>query len=274
MEEDEAYTGNSAYYHGSAVMKENFLKEEDRGRLLSGTGDGFCVSSSAWDTELSSVCHITNQRITDYINSMSPDNSALLEDIRREAEENHVPVIRRETESLIKTLTVLKKPGSILEIGTAVGYSALIMSEAMPEGCTITTIEQNDRRWEKAKENFRKADKESIIRLIKGDALFEIEKLECGFDMVFIDAAKGQYQEFWNRALKLCKPGALIITDNVLQEGTIVESRYLIEQRDRTVHTRMRDFLYNITHSEDVSTTILPVGDGVAVSVLRLGDSL
>lgn len=211
---------------------------------------------------------IVNGRITAFINSLAPDNPSFLEEIRDEAEDNHVPIIRRETESLIKTLVSLKKPESILEIGTAVGYSALIMSGAAPAGCSITTIEQNDKRWENAKDNFTKAGKKSIIRLIKGDALFEIEKLSGGFDMVFIDAAKGQYMEFWNKVLKVCRPGALIVTDNVLQDGTIVESRFLIEQRDRTVHTRMRDFLYHITHSPEVSTSIIPVGDGVAVSVL------
>lgn len=212
---------------------------------------------------------IVNERVTAYINSLAPDNSREMEKIREKAEAEYVPIIKRETESLLNTLITLKSPRNILEIGAAVGYSALIMSGCMGADSSITTIESFGKRVKEANENFSALGMQDRIRLIEGDALQVLDTLDDSFDMVFIDAAKGQYGEFFNKAIKLCLPGAVILTDNVLQEGTIVESRYLIEQRDRTVHSRMRDFLYDITHRDDVSTSIIPIGDGVALSVVR-----
>ena len=212
---------------------------------------------------------IVNERVTAYINSLAPDNSREMEKIREKAEAEYVPIIKRETESLLKTLITLKSPRNILEIGAAVGYSALIMSGCMGADSSITTIESFGKRVKEANENFSALGMQDRIRLIEGDALQVLDTLDDSFDMVFIDAAKGQYGEFFNKAIKLCLPVAVILTDNVLQEGTIVESRYLIEQRDRTVHSRMRDFLYDITHRDDVSTSIIPIGDGVALSVVR-----
>lgn len=212
---------------------------------------------------------IVNERVTAFINSLAPDNSPEIEKIREKAEAEYVPIIKRETESLLKTLINLKSPKNILEIGAAVGYSALIMCGCMGKDSNITTIESFGKRVKEANENFAALGVQNRIRLIEGDAVQVMDTLDGGFDMVFIDAAKGQYGEFFNKAIKLCIPGAVILTDNVLQEGTIVESRYLIEQRDRTVHSRMRDFLYDITHRADVSTSVIPIGDGVALSVVR-----
>lgn len=212
---------------------------------------------------------IVNDRIKDFINSLSPDNEQTLEDIREKAVSEYVPILKRETESLLKTLVRMKSPKKILEIGSAVGYSALIMAGCMPEGSSITTIESFEKRVTEANENFKNSPYADRIKLIPGDALSVLDGLDGGFDFVFIDAAKGQYSEFFKKVLKQCVPGAVILTDNVLQDGTIVESRYLIEQRDRTIHSRMRDFLYDITHREDVVTSILSVGDGVALSVVK-----
>lgn len=210
---------------------------------------------------------IVDERIGSYIDSLHMDGPLLCEEIRREAEAEGVPIIRRAAESFLRTLICMKKPRRILEIGSAVGYSAILMSEWMPEGCEITTIESYHKRVLQAEENIKKCGKQDVIHLIEGDALEILKGLTGEYDFIFMDAAKGQNAEFLSLCEPLCAPGCVIVTDNVLQEGNIVQSRYLIKQRDRTIHTRMRDYLYDITHRDDLVTTIIPAGDGMAVSV-------
>ena len=212
---------------------------------------------------------ITNERVGFYISSLTPDNSDFCECVGREAREAGVPVIRREAEGFLKMLLELKKPERILEIGTAVGYSALIMAENTPDSCRITTIEIGERDAAKAAANFEKAGLSARIELIKGDAAEILPSLNDTFDFVFLDASKGQYMNFFNAVKGILAPGGVVLSDNVLQGGDILKPHFIIEQRDRTVHKRMRDFLYEITHDEDFVTSIVPVGDGMAVSVRR-----
>ena len=163
----------------------------------------------------------------------------------------------------------LRKPSSILEIGTAIGYSSIFMAMSSEETCHITTIENYDKRIPVAKGNFVKAGMDERITLMEGDALDKLKELvdnKAKFDMVFIDAAKSGYMEYLMEVFKLTEPGALIISDNVLQEGELSESRYAIERRNRTIHGKMREFLYNIKNMENLDTTIIPLGDGVAMS--------
>ena len=206
-------------------------------------------------------------RISFYISSLTPDNSALCERVGEEARERGVPVIRREAESFLRMMLALKKPERILEIGTAVGYSTLIMAENTPDDCIITTIEIGEEDAGRAEENFREAGIFDRVRLIVGDAADVLPKLDEKYDFVFLDASKGQYLKFFNEVRRLLSPGAVVVSDNVLQGGDVLKSRFIIEQRDRTVHRRMRDFLFAITHDEEFTTSIVPVGDGMAVSV-------
>lgn len=210
---------------------------------------------------------IVDERLAAYLDLLTPDGTRLLEDIRKEAEKDGVPIIRREAESFLKSIICMKQPRRILEIGTAVGYSALMMSGWMPEGCEITTIESFHKRVVIAGDNIKKAGKQDVIKLIEGDAVEILGTLNGGYDFVFMDAAKGQYKEFFRLCAPLCAPGSVIVCDNVLQDGTIVQSRYLINQRDRTIHSRMRDFIYDITHREDFTSSVVPLGDGIAVCV-------
>ena len=212
---------------------------------------------------------ITNERVGFYISSLTPDNSDFCECVGREAREAGVPVIRREAEGCLKMLLELKKPDRILEIGTAVGYSALIMAENTPDSCRIKTIEIGERDAAKAAANFEKAGLSARIELIKGDAAEILPSLNDTFDFVFLDASKGQYMNFFNAVKGILAPGGVVLSDNVLQGGDVLKPHFIIEQRDRTVHKRMRDFLYEITHDEDFVTSIVPVGDGMAVSVRR-----
>ena len=210
---------------------------------------------------------IVNDRITAYIQSLDAGNGPLLDSIEEEALADCVPIIRRETAALLKTMVTLVSPARILEVGTAVGYSALLMASVMPENCRITTIEKYEKRIPEAKENFRLAGMEEKITLLEGDAGEILAGLSGSFDFIFMDAAKGQYINWLPDILRLLRDGGLLMSDNVLQDGTIMESRYAVERRDRTIHERMREYLYTLKHMDEFETSILPVGDGVALSV-------
>ena len=213
---------------------------------------------------------IVNERITAYINSLDTGNSPLVNSIRREALDDNVPIIRQESESLLKVMLRLKQPKHILEVGTAVGYSALLMSENVSEDCHITTLEKYEKRIPIAKANFEKAGKTKQITLIEGDAADILKELEGSYDFIFMDAAKGQYMAFFEDTMRLLAPGGILISDNVLQDGDVIESRFAVTRRNRTIHSRMREYLYTLTHHDELTTTILPIGDGMAVSVRRI----
>ena len=210
---------------------------------------------------------ITDERIVTFINSLDTENSEILEAIEREARASDVPIIRREMQSFLKVLISLQKPASILEVGTAVGFSALLMSEYAPVGCRITTIENYEKRIPIARENFIRAGKEERITLIEGDAAKVLAQLGGEFDFIFMDAAKGQYIHYLPDVMRLLSEGGCLVSDNVMQDGDVIESRFAVERRNRTIHARMREYLYELKHREDLVTSILPLGDGVAVSV-------
>lgn len=208
-------------------------------------------------------------RITDYINSLDSGHGQLCDRIAREAREAFVPIIRKETAAFLKTMVAAIKPMRILEVGTAVGYSALLMAQAMPEGAHITTIEKYEPRIPLAKEHFKLAGMEGRITLIEGDAGDVLDNLSGTFDFIFMDAAKGQYIHWLPSILRLMDPGSVLFSDNVLQDGNIVESRFAVERRDRTIHSRMREYLFTLKHMEELETSIIPIGDGVTLSVRR-----
>lgn len=212
---------------------------------------------------------IVNERIVDYINSLDRGNSPICNTIEKEALADEVPIIRKEMGNLLKVLLMLKQPARILEVGTAVGYSSILMSENMPEHCHITTIENYEKRIPVARNNFKRAGKEGVITLIEGDAIEVLKTLEGTYDFIFMDAAKGQYVHFLPDLLRLMPEGGLLISDNVLQEGDIVESRYGVTRRNRTIHTRMREYIYMLTHSEELVTSVVPIGDGITLSVKK-----
>ena len=210
---------------------------------------------------------IVNERVVSYINSLDRGNSDICNTIEKEAIEDQVPIIRKEMGNLLKVLLKLKQPESILEVGTAVGYSSILMSENMPHNCTITTIENYDKRIPVAKNNFKRAGKEDVITLIEGDALEVLKTLDGPYDFIFMDAAKGQYINYLPDIKRVLRKGGLLISDNILQEGEIVESRYAVTRRNRTIHARIREYVYELTHSEDFVTSIVPIGDGITLSV-------
>ena len=212
---------------------------------------------------------IVDERMVTYIRSLEVPESAVIESIEQEALRDRVPIIRKEMQSFLKVLLMIKRPMRILEVGAAVGFSSILMSEYMPEGGHITTIENYDKRIPIARANFKRAGKEEQIDLIEGDALEVMHGLEGPYDLIFVDAAKGQYIHYFPEVMRLLGTDGVLVSDNVLQEGDIIESRFAVERRNRTIHSRMREYLYELKHHDQLQTSIIPLGDGVALSVKR-----
>ena len=203
------------------------------------------------------------ERVRAYLDYLDPGNRRYLEALRREAEEGEVPVIRRDSERFLRSLLAGLRP----ELGTAVGYSALVMAEELPPSAHITTVENYAPRIARAKENIGRYGA-GRITLIEGDA-YELlkEQPDEAYDFVFLDAAKGQYLKWLPELLRVLSPGGTLLSDNVLQGGDTAESRFAIDRRDRTIHSRMRAYLEALSAREGLRTSILPIGDGLAFSV-------
>lgn len=213
---------------------------------------------------------IIDERMAVYIDSLDRGNAPFLDEIEKYALENQVPVIRRPAQSLLKFLLALCAPDRILEVGTAIGFSALLMSEYGPSSCRITTIEKQEQRIRAARENFRRFGREDRITLLEGDAQEVLKELTGAFDLIFMDAAKGQYIHFFPEVLRLLAPGGILVSDNVLQDGDIIQSRFAVTRRNRTIHARMREYLYQLKHHPELESTVLPVGDGMALSTKKI----
>lgn len=207
-----------------------------------------------------------DDRMTVFIHSLGPGNAPYLDGLEHYAEKTDVPVIRKQMQSLLRLLLTVKKPMRILEVGTAIGFSALMMCEYAPAECEMVTIEKYGKRILQAKENFMRYGANRKLTLMEGDAAEILPELQGEFDFIFMDAAKGQYMEFLPEVLRLLKKDGILVSDNVLQEGEILESRYGVKRRNRTIHGRMREYLYELCHREELHTEVLAVGDGVAVS--------
>ncbi len=213
---------------------------------------------------------ITDERCAKYIESLDRQLTPLLADIEKRSEESGVPIIRKSARSLIRFALSDIQPENILELGTAVAFSAIFMATYGPKNAHIDTVENYDKRIEEAKRNISLAGMEERIRLIEGDALEVLEELvssQKSYDMIFIDAAKAQYPNYLPLCRDLLRDGGLLISDNVLFDGDIVQSRFAVRRRDRTIHSRMREYLRMLSEDEEFVTTILPIGDGMTLSV-------
>lgn len=210
---------------------------------------------------------MVDERTVSFINSLDPGNPAYLDEIEKYAIETFVPIIRKDMQAYLRYVIKSIRPKKILEVGTAIGFSALLMSEYAPKDCHITTIENYEPRIPIALKNFEDNNKKDSITLIEGDALKILPTLNDEYDLIFMDAAKGQYINYLPDLIRLLKSGGTLISDNVLQDGDIIESKYAIVRRNRTIHNRMREYLYELKHNDMLTTAILPVGDGITVSV-------
>lgn len=214
---------------------------------------------------------MTDERLQTFLHSFDKELPEYLRKLEKYAKETDVPIIRPQMQNLLRFLITWKKPLRILEVGTAIGFSALFMSEYAPKDCHITTIEKYEKRIPLARENFSKAGKEDIITLLEGDAADILLSLspDEGFDLIFMDAAKGQYIHFLENIIRLLSPNGIIVSDNILQEGELLESKYAITRRNRTIHNRMREYIYTLTHDDRLETLILPIADGITLSVRK-----
>ena len=213
--------------------------------------------------------NIEEYRVNDFISSLSNEDDDVLR-LKDYAITHNVPIIRDETKDFLRLIINIKKPKKILEIGTAIAYSTLIIHKEIKDA-DIVTIEDFDRRINLAKENIDKYFDTSKITLIEKDASIYLKECDKSdyFDLVFLDAAKGQYINWIGDIKKITKPNGIIIADNIFKDGEILESKYLIKKRDRTIHKRMREFLYIIKHDLDLTTYIYNLGDGISVSIKK-----
>ncbi len=213
---------------------------------------------------------ITNPLVRDYLASVMPERRPELEDLHRYASANDVPIIKHEMEQFLSFIITLHQPKRILEIGTAIGYSAIVMTDAGDQDLMMTTLEKSEKMIGLAKKSFEAFGLTSKVTLIEGDAVQTIKDLHEPFDLIFMDAAKGQYMNFYEDALRLLKPGGILIADNILQDGLIAKSRYAIPRRQRTIHSRMREFIKKLSEHPELTTSVLPIADGATISVKRL----
>lgn len=211
------------------------------------------------------LSNITNPIVEDYIRELLPEHKGLLREMELYAIENKVPIVHKEVAALLQVITKVKQAKAVLEVGTAIAYSTLIFCFAMGQEGQVTTIERNEKMVLQAKKNIELAGRKDSIRLLQGDAEDILKFLEGSYDIIFLDGAKGQYNDFLVDCLHLLKPGGLLISDNILFKG-MTAADDLIIRRKRTIVNRMRDYLDYICNHPQLTTSIIPIGDGLALS--------
>jgi len=215
--------------------------------------------------EADGLANINEEYIEEYIRSLFPSHQGILKDLELYASVNHVPIVEREVAQLLKVLLKIKKPDRILEVGTAIGYSAIIMAESTRDNCSITTIERREDMVDIARKNIEIAKYSHRIQVIHGDAQDILMNLDEKYDFIFLDAAKGQYLDFFNKCINLLNPGGVIVCDNVLYKGMTASDKLVI-RRKKTIVKRLREFLKYISSLEGFESSIIPIGDGVSIT--------
>ena len=213
--------------------------------------------------------YVTDDTMNAYLRSVQPMYDGVLGEIQKEAIAAEVPIVPPEVARLLSVLLTMQKPKNILEIGTAVAFSAGLMCRYLPEEGTVTTIDRYEVMLKDARVNIKRMGLEDKIKILEGDAADILPTLEGPYDVIFMDAAKGQYIHWPPDILRLLSANGVLFSDNVLQDGDIIESRFAVERRNRTIHARMREYLYTLTHMPELQTSVVPIGDGVALSVKR-----
>lgn len=210
---------------------------------------------------------ITYDYMEEYLRSLLSENNKVLNELERYAKENNVPIVQKETARFLELMVSIQKPKKILELGTAIGYSAILMSEAMNNNVSITSIERDESMIEEANVNFSKYGYRNI-HILEGDALEILESLDDKYDLIFMDAGKGHYNHFLPNCLRLLSQEGIIIADNVLFRG-MVATNDLLKRRKITIVKRMRKYLEEVNKDTDLITSVIPMGDGIAVTKRR-----
>lgn len=211
------------------------------------------------------MSNIVNNLVEEYIRTTLKDKEGLLRELEVYAAEHNVPIVHKEVSDLLKVLLKLDKPKTILEVGCAIGYSSILFATTVGSEVKITTVERNESMIEKAKENIKRAGFENNITILEGDAEELLPKVEGEFDMIFLDAAKGQYKLFYDMVIDKLKVGGLLISDNILYKGMVAHDDFVV-RRKKTIVKRMRNYLDYICNCDYLSTSLIPIGDGVALS--------
>lgn len=211
------------------------------------------------------MSNIVNNLVEDYIRNTLKDKSGLLKELEQYAAENGVPIVHKEVSDLLKVLLKVQKPKRILEVGCAIGYSSILFASTLGEDVEIITVERNEKMIEKAKENIKLAGFENNITILEGDAEERLKEVEGTFDMIFLDAAKGQYQLFYDMVIDKLKVDGLLISDNILYKGMVAHDDFVI-RRKKTIVKRMRNYLDYICTCDYLDSSLIPIGDGVALS--------
>ncbi|CDF58242.1 O-methyltransferase [Thermobrachium celere] len=211
------------------------------------------------------MSNIVHDYVEEYIRELIIEKDEFLKVLREYAEQNNVPIVHKEVAQFLKVLIKSNNIKRILEVGTAIGYSAILMAKAVGNDCEIVTIERDEKMYALALENIKRANLQDNIKVIKGDALEVLDTIDGKFDMIFIDGAKGHYSEMLNKISKLLKLNGIVFADNVLFRGMVCSNELLI-RRKITIVKRMRKYLKELSESNIYETVILPVGDGVALS--------
>ena len=211
------------------------------------------------------MSNIVNNLVEEYIRTTLKDKEGLLRELEVYAAEHNVPIVHKEVSDLLKVLLKLDKPKTILEVGCAIGYSSILFATTVGSEVKITTVERNESMIEKAKENIKRAGFENNITILEGDAEELLPKVEGEFDMIFLDAAKGQYKLFYDMVIDKLKVRGLLISDNILYKGMVAHDDFVV-RRKKTIVKRMRNYLDYICNCDYLSTSLIPIGDGVALS--------
>ena len=211
------------------------------------------------------MSNIVDDLVEDYIRNTLKDKEGLLKELEDYAHENNVPIIHKEVSELLKVLLKMKKPKRILEVGCAIGYSSILFASTLGEDVEIITVERNEKMIEKAKENIKLAGFENNITILEGDAEEKLKEVQGEFDIIFLDAAKGQYQLFYDMVIDKLKVDGLLISDNILYQGMVAHDSFVI-RRKKTIVKRMRSYLDYISNCDYLTTSLIPIADGVALS--------
>ena len=211
------------------------------------------------------MSNIVDNLVEQYIRKTLVKSTGLLEELESYASENNVPIVHKEVAELLKVMLKIQKPKRILEVGCAIGYSSILFANALEGNCEIITVERNEKMIESAKENIKKAGFENVITILEGDAEDKLNEVEGPFDMIFLDAAKGQYKLFYDMVIDKLKVDGVLISDNILYKGMVASDEYVI-RRKKTIVKRMRSYLDYICSCDYLDTSLLPMGDGVAIS--------
>lgn len=213
------------------------------------------------------MSNILEEHVEVYIDKLLPKEGALEEELREYAEQHHIPVLERESVGFLKLFLKILKPKRILELGTAIGYSALVMSETLPELEELVTVELREDMTRRALSNLKRGNADNVT-VLNMDAMDALEQVEGPFQFIFIDAAKGQYRKYFDKSEKLLAQGGVILCDNVLFRG-MISNQDLVKRRKITIVKRLRSFLHEMFADPRWDCTIIPLGDGMLLARRR-----